>query len=406
MCGLLSSPFDRPRSSFAITRFGSQRVASQRCPDQKVEWPWTGAGLSDLYTDWSRCWVSLRGRRSANRGAGPYQAAHPDDRLSTLFTTEATTSSRRAMAGPRRRTAGPSTEGFQEGRLAAALQNRIADLALELLKRVQKAVPSAHLCLGGGLFYHSSINTRHPRIGSVRARSSFPSIRETRGWRSARPSRGRARTPPMCRRSSGPRTTRTRESRRRSTTASCATTWNRTRTQRPRLPSQRLQQGRLVGWFDGAMEWGPRALGARCNPGESVLAVRAREPEPVPEAARAVARVRAERARPAVARAFRGPAGAPFMECDYRPRRPRAVPRTCFRRQTAALRVQTVGPIRRRASGGCSKRSARATGLPFLVNTSFNGFHEPIVCSPRDAVRVFYGSGLDLLVLEQFVLKK
>jgi carbamoyltransferase len=46
------------------------------------------------------------------------------------------------------------------------------------------------------------------------------------------------------------------------------------------------------------------------------------------------------------------------------------------------------------------------TGVPCLVNTSFNGFHEPIVCSPRDAVRVFYGSGVDMLVLEQFVLVK
>ena len=47
-----------------------------------------------------------------------------------------------------------------------------------------------------------------------------------------------------------------------------------------------------------------------------------------------------------------------------------------------------------------------ATGLPFVINTSFNGFHEPIVCSPRDAVRVFYGTGLDLLVLNQFVFRK
>ena len=60
----------------------------------------------------------------------------------------------------------------------------------------------------------------------------------------------------------------------------------------------------------------------------------------------------------------------------------------------------------RRDSGACSRLSAQATGLPFLVNTSFNGFHEPIVCSPRDAVRVFYGSGLDMLVLDQFVLRK
>ena len=47
-----------------------------------------------------------------------------------------------------------------------------------------------------------------------------------------------------------------------------------------------------------------------------------------------------------------------------------------------------------------------ATGLPFLINTSFNGFHEPIVCSPRDAIRVFYGSGIDLLIMDRFVLKK
>jgi carbamoyltransferase len=46
------------------------------------------------------------------------------------------------------------------------------------------------------------------------------------------------------------------------------------------------------------------------------------------------------------------------------------------------------------------------TGVPVLVNTSFNGFHEPLVCSPRDAIRVFYGTGLDLLALENFYLRK
>ncbi|MGH9173373.1 MAG: carbamoyltransferase C-terminal domain-containing protein, partial [Vicinamibacterales bacterium] len=46
------------------------------------------------------------------------------------------------------------------------------------------------------------------------------------------------------------------------------------------------------------------------------------------------------------------------------------------------------------------------TGMPVLVNTSFNGFHEPLVCSPRDAIRVFYGTGLDVLALGDFVLRK
>jgi carbamoyltransferase len=47
-----------------------------------------------------------------------------------------------------------------------------------------------------------------------------------------------------------------------------------------------------------------------------------------------------------------------------------------------------------------------SNGYPILVNTSFNGFHEPIVCNPRDALRVFYGSGIDVLVFGQFVLSK
>jgi len=44
--------------------------------------------------------------------------------------------------------------------------------------------------------------------------------------------------------------------------------------------------------------------------------------------------------------------------------------------------------------------------VPVLVNTSFNGFQEPIVCSPRDAVRVFFGTGIDMLVFGQLILTK
>jgi carbamoyltransferase len=52
------------------------------------------------------------------------------------------------------------------------------------------------------------------------------------------------------------------------------------------------------------------------------------------------------------------------------------------------------------------ERWGEMSGTPALVNTSFNGFHEPLVCSPRDAIRVFYGTGLDLLALEGFVMRK
>jgi carbamoyltransferase len=52
------------------------------------------------------------------------------------------------------------------------------------------------------------------------------------------------------------------------------------------------------------------------------------------------------------------------------------------------------------------KAFGRRTGHPVLINTSFNIQGEPIVCSPRDALRCFGGTGLDILVLDDFILRK
>src|SRR5207253_7681500 len=50
--------------------------------------------------------------------------------------------------------------------------------------------------------------------------------------------------------------------------------------------------------------------------------------------------------------------------------------------------------------------AGKATGLPVLYNTSFNLFGEPLVCSPRDAVRSFYSSGIDAMFIGSFLLQK
>ena len=167
-----------------------------------------------------------------------------------------------------------------------------------------------------------------------------------------------------------------------------------------------LREGRLVGWFDDAMEWGPRSLGARCilaNPTAPYVLdnlnrfLKQRDPW------RGYALSGLHESVPGL---FEGPAEAPFMECDYRPRDP-SLFRHALPRPEAAVRLQTV------SAASSLPRFHRllemfgeATGLPFLINTSFNGFHEPMVCSPRDAVRVFYGTGLDVLVMNQFVISK
>ena len=104
------------------------------------------------------------------------------------------------------------------------------------------------------------------------------------------------------------------------------------------------------------------------------------------------------------ARFFRGPATSRFMEHEYEVIQPDIL-RPLLPLDAAKLRVQTV-PESAGLFYQLLKASADRTGVPILVNTSFNGFNEPIVCTPRDAVRVFYGTGLDVAVLGSFMLRK
>lgn len=170
-----------------------------------------------------------------------------------------------------------------------------------------------------------------------------------------------------------------------------------------------LFRGRLIGWYHGRLEWGPRALGHRsvlADPfaphvlenlngflkrrpafrayGVSVPAARLEEFFDVEGAERAFA--------------------SPFMQYEYRPRDPQRFA-TILPAGVKTLRVHTVDESEPRFLA-LLERWGEKTGAPVLVNTSFNGFHEPLVCSPRDAVRVFYGTGIDVLALENFLLRK
>ena len=165
-----------------------------------------------------------------------------------------------------------------------------------------------------------------------------------------------------------------------------------------------LSRGRLVGWFHGRLEWGPRALGHR-----SVLAD--------PFAVHTLDNLNGFlKRRPSyrsygvsvplskVAELFDGPPASPFMQFEYRPRDPERF-RTILPPGVQTLRVHTVDAREPRFLR-LLQHWGEKTGTPALVNTSFNGFHEPLVCSPRDAIRVFYGTGLDVVAIEDFVLRK
>jgi carbamoyltransferase len=97
---------------------------------------------------------------------------------------------------------------------------------------------------------------------------------------------------------------------------------------------------------------------------------------------------------------------APFMLFTYRVRdgvRER-VPAAVHVDGTA--RVQTVDGSANPRYRALLERFAAITGVPVLINTSFNSRGEPIVCTPRDAVEAFYSTPIDVLAIGSCLLEK
>jgi len=169
-----------------------------------------------------------------------------------------------------------------------------------------------------------------------------------------------------------------------------------------------LAQGKVLGWFQGRMEFGQRALGAR-----SILAD-PRDPE-MKQRINAAVKYR-ESFRPfapavlesAVAEYFEtdGSFMVPYMErvLPIRPGKRALIPAVVHNDGTG--RLQTVSAALTPAYHRLIEGFGRRTGIPILLNTSFNLNSEPIVESPSDAIRTFHTSGIDALALGGFLLQK
>jgi carbamoyltransferase len=89
---------------------------------------------------------------------------------------------------------------------------------------------------------------------------------------------------------------------------------------------------------------------------------------------------------------------------DVRPEKAGRIP--AVRHTDGTARIQTVNRTRHPLYYDLLKAFQARTGVPVLVNTSFNTRGEPIVCTPRDAVESFWTSPLDALVIGSFLLEK
>lgn len=187
-----------------------------------------------------------------------------------------------------------------------------------------------------------------------------------------------------------------------------------------------LADEKIVGWFDGRMEFGPRALGARSILGDprspkmqADMNIKIKFREGFRPFAPSVLRER-------VHDYFELDGDSPYMLLVAPVKSQRCIPLTAAQHQLWGIdklnvprsdipavthidysaRIQTVTPDSNRRYYALIKAFEQKTGCPVVVNTSFNVRGEPIVCTPEDAYRCFMRTNIDVLVLGPFVLEK
>ena len=172
--------------------------------------------------------------------------------------------------------------------------------------------------------------------------------------------------------------------------------------------ARRLAAGRVVGFFQGRMEFGPRALGNRsilADPRNADMKDRINEKVKRRELFRPFA--------PAVAAEdaaeyfdMTGLAESPFMlfTVPVRPDKRALIPAVTH--VDGSARVQTVSRTANARFWDVLQEFRKLTGIPVLLNTSFNVKNEPIVCSPGDALACFLSTDIDCVAMGDFLVEK
>ena len=187
-----------------------------------------------------------------------------------------------------------------------------------------------------------------------------------------------------------------------------------------------IEEGKVVGWFNGPMEFGPRALGARSIIGDprhkkmqSIMNLKIKYRESFRPFAPSVL-------EEDVSNQFELNNTSPYMllvapvkkeNCKFNKEKEvslKSLEKLNFARSSSPAvthvdytsRVQTVSHRTNPRYYNLIKAFKKKTGCPVLINTSFNVRGEPIVCTPQDAFRCFMRTEMDILVLENQILFK
>ncbi len=167
-----------------------------------------------------------------------------------------------------------------------------------------------------------------------------------------------------------------------------------------------IAENKTVGWFQGRMEFGPRALGGRsilANPKNRDMkdivnkSIKGREPwRPFAPS------FLAEDCNDYV----KAPYNSPFMIIAFQAIEEKVSDIVSATHVDNTIRVQTVRKDISPKYWDLIHELKKITGVPAILNTSFNVAGQPIVCSPRDAIMTFFGCGLDYLAIEDYLVWK
>ncbi len=173
----------------------------------------------------------------------------------------------------------------------------------------------------------------------------------------------------------------------------------------------RLQKGQVVGWFQGRFEWGPRALGNRsilADPRRAemkdIVNVKIKFREPFRPFAPSVLAERASEYFQLLDSPRHYPARFMLYVVDVKDAKRDLIPSVTQVDGTARLQTVTKEVTPRYYQ--LIEAFGQATGIPIILNTSFNLKGEPIVNTPHEALHTFSQSGMDALVLGNYLIEK
>jgi carbamoyltransferase len=307
--------------------------------------------------------------------------------------------------GPARQKGGPLEQRHYD--LASSLQVALEETVLELVSWLYEQTHVENLCLAGGVALNCVLNARLRDRGPFRRIWVQPAAGDAGTalgaalWTDARQNEGRGRVYQMDHAFLGPGFTESE--------IEAFLRWSK-------LPYRRLSnladevadllvQDKVIGWFQQRMEFGPRALGARSILASPLHASMQNQLNEIKdrEDFRPVAPVVLEEE---AANWFENAGPSPFMLFVYNvlPEKAESIP--AVRHVDGTARIQTINREQNAPYYDLLKAFAARTGVPVLVNTSFNTRGEPVVCTPRDAIECFWTSPLDVLVIGPFLLEK